>query len=132
MIKSKIPNNVINFLEEIKNELEFICIMSDNGREFKNQMVKEWCRKNQVKHEFSIPYYHQSNGRVERANKTLRDAIRKTQGRLSVKLKEIVANYNNTRHRGIGMTPNQALLEENWQKVREIQLAKQKLGQSKN
>lgn len=33
--------------------------------------------KNKVRHMFAIQYDHQSNGRIERANKTIRNAFKK-------------------------------------------------------
>lgn len=105
-IKSKNPKKIIKFLEYLKSEIKIVTLISDNGREFSNKEVENWCKNNGITHLFSIPYYHQSNGRVERANKTLREALKKTPGVLKIKLKQIVSNYNNLTHRGIGMTPN--------------------------
>jgi transposase-like protein len=72
-----------------------------------------------VIHKISVPYYHQSNGRVERINRTIREACKKTKGSLKRKLVKIVENYNNLVHRGVGMTPAEALKEENINKVKE-------------
>jgi hypothetical protein len=46
-------------------------IQSDNGSEFKNMNIEDWCDKEGVKHEFSATYTPQQNGVVERKNKTL-------------------------------------------------------------
>jgi transposase InsO family protein len=46
-------------------------IRSDNGTEFKNMDIEEWCDEEGVKHEFSATYTPQQNGVVERKNKTL-------------------------------------------------------------
>ena len=46
-------------------------IRSDNGTEFKNMKIEEWCDEEDIKHEFSATYTPQQNGVVERKNKTL-------------------------------------------------------------
>ena len=46
-------------------------IRSDNGTEFKNMKIEEWCDEEGIKHEFSATYTSQQNGVVERKNKTL-------------------------------------------------------------
>ena len=46
-------------------------IRSDNGTEFKNIKIEEWCDEEGIKHEFSATYTPQQNGVVERKNKTL-------------------------------------------------------------
>jgi hypothetical protein len=46
-------------------------IRSDNGSEFRNTRVKEYCDGEGIKHEFSSTYTPQQNGVVERKNKTL-------------------------------------------------------------
>ena len=117
-IGSKEGIKVVNFLDRLYKEIPFKSIISDNGKEFCNDKVRMWMENKNVKHEFSIPYYHQSNGRIERANRTLRNACKKTPGLLKVKLKRIVENYNNVLHRGIGMSPNEALKEENHERVK--------------
>jgi hypothetical protein len=87
--------------------------LTDNGKEFENKTLKEWVKKQKIEHKFSIPYFHQSNGRIERVNRTIREAIKRTPGILKIKLKTIIENYNNAYHRGIGMSPNSACLPEN-------------------
>jgi hypothetical protein len=46
-------------------------IRSDNGSEFRNTKVEEYCDDEGIKHEFSSTYTPQQNGVVERKNKTL-------------------------------------------------------------
>lgn len=78
-------------------------IQSDNGLEFKNKSVAEVLSKHEIKHIFSIPYWPQSNGAIERFNKTLKGAIfsqftRNGNTKFINTLDELVANYNNTIH----------------------------------
>ncbi|WVZ77026.1 hypothetical protein U9M48_024929 [Paspalum notatum var. saurae] len=51
--------------------LNIVKVRSDNGSEFKNYKVDEWCDEEGIKHEFSATYTPQQNGVVERKNKTL-------------------------------------------------------------
>jgi transposase InsO family protein len=44
---------------------------SDNGSEFRNTRVEEYCDGEGIKHEFSSTYTPQQNGVVERKNKTM-------------------------------------------------------------
>jgi transposase InsO family protein len=46
-------------------------IRSDNGSEFRNTRVEEYCDGEGIKHEFSSTYTPKQNGVVERKNKTL-------------------------------------------------------------
>ena len=75
------------------------------------------CEASGVKLEFSVPYYHESNGRIERANRTIRNALKKTKGPLKIKLHRALAVYNNSIHRGIGMSPIEARKEQNFRSV---------------
>src|SRR3954466_2721301 len=56
-------------------------IQTDNGLEFKNDLVAQLLKKWKIQHHFSMPYHPQSNGLVERYNKTLCNALaRQCQG----------------------------------------------------
>ncbi|KAG0419783.1 hypothetical protein EQH57_0401 [Dictyocoela roeselum] len=98
--------------------MKFESIITDNGREFANKKVKEWADKKGIIVNFSIPYYHPSNGRVERLNRSIRDGLKKTPSTLKNALTLILDAYNNKLiHRGLGVTPANALLPENRLKV---------------
>ena len=51
-------------------------IRSDNGTEFKNMKIEEWCDEEGIKHELSATYTPQQIGVVERKNKTLITLVR--------------------------------------------------------
>ncbi|WVZ89713.1 hypothetical protein U9M48_036079 [Paspalum notatum var. saurae] len=51
--------------------LNIVKVRTDNGSEFKNYKVDEWCDEEGIKHELSATYTPQQNGVVERKNKTL-------------------------------------------------------------
>src|SRR5438034_35014 len=52
-------------------------ILSDQGSHFKNRMVEQLVQKFEIKHLFSTPYYPQTNGLVERFNRTLCESLAK-------------------------------------------------------
>ena len=67
-----------SFVKRIHNEFETIIkrVRSDNGSEFKNTRIDELCDKFRIRHQFSTKYTPQSNGLVERKNRTLIDMAR--------------------------------------------------------
>ena len=119
--KNKFPEKIISLLKRVYEEIKYKEIITDNGKEFSNKVVKNWLAQNKINQKFSIPYYHESNGRVERANRTIRNALRKEKGPIRAKLPKVLDTYNNMEHRGIGTSPNEAVKEENWEKVRKVQ-----------
>ena len=69
---------VNKFLTRAENEFELKVkkVRSDNGSEFRNTRVEEWCDEKGIKHEFSTKYTPEQNGLVERKNRTLIDMAR--------------------------------------------------------
>ena len=51
-------------------------IKSDNGTEFKNRVIYDFCAEKGITHNFSAPYTPQQNGVVERRNRTLVESAR--------------------------------------------------------
>ncbi|WVZ93610.1 hypothetical protein U9M48_039576 [Paspalum notatum var. saurae] len=60
------------FAKRAHNEFNtsIVKIRSDNGREFDNTNIEEYCDEVGIKHEFSATYTPQQNGVVERKNRT--------------------------------------------------------------
>src|SRR5438477_12563917 len=52
-------------------------ILSDNSKNFASKIVKILCEKFLIKHIFSSPYHPQTNGMVERLNRTLCNSLAK-------------------------------------------------------
>jgi hypothetical protein len=115
-LRSKDVDKIVNFIDTTYKELKFKKLLCDGGGEFNNKLLKCWAAERGLKIIFSVPYYHHSNGRVERVNRTLREALKKTNGPLK-KLKIVTDNYNNSYHRGIDTTPRLALKRENLQRI---------------
>jgi transposase InsO family protein len=62
----------------VQNEFETAIkkVRSDNGSEFKNKRIDELCDEYDIRHQFLTKYALQSNGLVERKNRTLIDMAR--------------------------------------------------------
>nr|GEW19213.1 putative ribonuclease H-like domain-containing protein [Tanacetum cinerariifolium] len=67
-----------NFITGLENQLSLKVkvIRSDNGTEFKNSDLNQFCGIKGIKREFSVPTTPQPNGIAERKNKTLIEAAR--------------------------------------------------------
>ncbi|KAI3819504.1 hypothetical protein L1987_13344 [Smallanthus sonchifolius] len=66
----------LNLSLESLYKLKVIRIRSDNGTEFKNNLMELFYLKKGIRHEFSTPYTPQQNGVVERKNRTLIETAR--------------------------------------------------------
>ncbi|GJW26790.1 putative ribonuclease H-like domain-containing protein [Tanacetum coccineum] len=66
------------FITEIENQLDHKVkvIRSDNGTEFKNSIMNQFCEIKGIKREFSVAKTPQQNGVAERKNRTLIEAAR--------------------------------------------------------
>ncbi|GJQ96931.1 retrovirus-related pol polyprotein from transposon TNT 1-94 [Tanacetum coccineum] len=67
-----------NFIKEIENlvDKKVKIIRSDNGIEFKNKVMDDFCREKGIKIEYSVARTPQQNGVAERRNRTLIEAAR--------------------------------------------------------
>ncbi|GJV36479.1 putative ribonuclease H-like domain-containing protein [Tanacetum coccineum] len=67
-----------NFIKEIKNlvDKKVKIIRSDNGTEFKNKVMDDFCREKCIKREYSVTRTPQQNGVAEKRNRTLIEAAR--------------------------------------------------------
>ncbi|GJW57427.1 putative ribonuclease H-like domain-containing protein [Tanacetum coccineum] len=66
------------FITELENQLDHKVkvIRSDNGTEFKNSIMNQFCEMKGIKREFSVARTPQQNGVAERKNRTLIEAAR--------------------------------------------------------
>ncbi|GJY38245.1 putative ribonuclease H-like domain-containing protein [Tanacetum coccineum] len=67
-----------SFITQIENlvDKKVKIIKCDNGTEFKNRVMNEFCEKKGIKREFSVARTHQQNGVAKRRNKILIGAAR--------------------------------------------------------
>jgi hypothetical protein len=101
--------NVANFIHE-----EIICrfgapkvIMTDQGSHFKNQMVDKLCNNYKIEHRLSSPYHPQTNGLVERFNRTLTGMLAKTNDIFNwdLHIPSVLFAYRTTKHSTTKYTP---------------------------
>src|SRR2546421_9832893 len=78
-MKEATVENVVKFIYE-----GIICrhgcpkiILSNRGTHFRNRLVEGLCEKFEIKHKLSSPYHPQTNGLVERFNRTLCEGLAK-------------------------------------------------------
>jgi putative transposase len=92
-------------------------IISDNGPQFVAKEFKEFIRLWQTSHVFTSPHYPQSNGKLERWHRTLKEQAIRPKTPLSLEqaravVAEFVEHYNTVRlHSAIGYITPQAQLE---------------------
>ncbi|GJU07601.1 putative ribonuclease H-like domain-containing protein [Tanacetum coccineum] len=69
---------IVTVITEIENQLDYKVkvIRSDNGTEFKNSVMNQFCEMKGIKREFSVARTPQQNGVAERRNRTLIEAAR--------------------------------------------------------
>ena len=83
--------------------------MSDQGKEFCNNILKEMCYYLNIKKVRTTPYHPQSNGAVERVHQTLRCMIGKLDNKRRKNwpdhLSSITHAYNSTRSQITGYSP---------------------------
>ena len=76
--KNEIIQFIINHIKDVENGTKWDVkkIMSDNGTEFKNSTMKDFCNEKGITHTFSAHRTLQQNDVVERKNRTLIEATR--------------------------------------------------------
>ncbi|GJV48236.1 retrovirus-related pol polyprotein from transposon TNT 1-94 [Tanacetum coccineum] len=76
--KSQAPEIIMSFIKmvENQNDIKVKQIRTDNGTEFKNHELENFCDEKGISHNFSSPYIPEQNGVAERKNKTLIKAAR--------------------------------------------------------
>nr|GEU69646.1 hypothetical protein [Tanacetum cinerariifolium] len=76
--KDETPEILKNFIVGIENQMDHKVktIRCDNGTEFNNKIMNEFCEMKGIRREFSIARTPQQNGVAKRKNKTLIEAAR--------------------------------------------------------
>lgn len=114
VIESKSKENVLSGFKKIVKKIGlFKILQSDNGKEFVNEDMDNYLKSIDVKHITSQPYRPQSQGIIERFNGTLKTILFRYMANSGDRnwpkyLSDLVDSYNNTYHRVIKMTPNEA------------------------
>ena len=85
-------------------------IQSDNGSQFTSSLMREFLKMNNVTHNLSTPYHPQTNGLVERQNRTMLALLKgfclEKQADWPTHLQKAVFSYNSLVHATTGVTPN--------------------------
>ena len=88
-------------------------LLSDNGKEFSNANFEKYCKGFGIEQKFTVPYHPQSDGIVERLNRTLVSMLSayadESGENWPLLLKRVLAAYNGMTHPAIGMAPYTAL-----------------------
>ena len=86
---------------------------SDNGTAFVGELTKELMRRSQVTQAHSTTYHPQTNGLVERQNRTLVSMLRVYCSRYITDwdryLPQVMGAYNSTQHSTTGVSPHMML-----------------------
>ncbi|KAF5954548.1 hypothetical protein HYC85_007404 [Camellia sinensis] len=84
-------------------------IVTDNGTQFDNKLIKNFCAKFKIKNYFSTPSFPQSNGQAEVSNKVFLDGIKKrlqaAKGKWVDELPSVLWAYRTTPRRSTGESP---------------------------
>ncbi|EGT32873.1 hypothetical protein CAEBREN_06262 [Caenorhabditis brenneri] len=88
-------------------------ITTDNGASFCSSLFKNTLMKLGIKHELSVPYHHQSNGLVERSNRTLEETlatfVNGSQSDWDEYLSLVTFSVNCTMSKTTGLSPFEAM-----------------------
>jgi transposase InsO family protein len=83
-------------------------LLTDLGPNFTSGVIAEMCRLIGIKKVFTSAYHPQTNGFIERYNRTLSTELRRhllDEEDLYLSLSMAVFRYNATQHAATGMTP---------------------------
>ena len=86
-------------------------MLSDQERNFISKTIRVLCKKFLIKHKFSSPYHPQTNGMVERLNRTLCESLAKVKGTddWDLHIPAVLLAYRTKRHSTTGYTPFQLI-----------------------
>ena len=122
-ISTKETARIVNFLEKVYKDIGIKTLICDNAREFQATKLKRWCQDRDINIHYTTAYHHQSNGKVERLNRTIREGLSRSEqkGPIRVKLRHVIDIYNSIRHTGTDVSPNDAVNPEYWNAMRKKQ-----------
>ena len=108
-----VKNAFINSIKQRKPKT----VQTDRGTEYFNRVLQSWFTRNNIKH-FALHNYDVKAAVVERFLRTLKSRMWRyfthhNTRRYIECLPKLVESYNNTFHRTIGMTPNEASKTKN-------------------
>ncbi|MBW0489839.1 hypothetical protein O181_029554 [Austropuccinia psidii MF-1] len=72
--KSSFKLWMVQFMNVTNNSIKIL--QSDNGEEFKNNIIEQFLLNKGIIHEFAMPYEHHQNGTIEGTNRTVSEMAR--------------------------------------------------------
>lgn len=86
-------------------------LLTDNGAGFAGEIMEKYLRARGVRHIFGAPYHPQTQGKVERFNRTMKEKVNlwvyETPEDLQAAIDRMVEEYNDTPHGALrNVTPN--------------------------
>ncbi|GJR20200.1 retrovirus-related pol polyprotein from transposon TNT 1-94 [Tanacetum coccineum] len=77
-MKSQAPETIMSFIKRVENQndIKVKQLRTDNGTEFRNNILVNFCDEKGISQNFSSPYTPEQNGVAERKNRTLIEAAR--------------------------------------------------------
>ncbi|KAJ9515051.1 hypothetical protein QJQ45_012571 [Haematococcus lacustris] len=76
--KDQVPAAIQRVITELETQSGHRCkaLRSDNGSEYSNKTIRDWCSSKGIQQQFSAPYCPEQNGKAERLNRTIMQATR--------------------------------------------------------
>ncbi|MBW0501750.1 hypothetical protein O181_041465 [Austropuccinia psidii MF-1] len=76
--KTEAQNHLKTWMLQFMNTMKITIkgLRTDNGAEFRNNAMEEFLKERGIVHEYSMPYEHHQNGKIEQANRTLSEIAR--------------------------------------------------------
>jgi len=107
LLPDKTAASVLKGFENLVKMYPVDIITSDNGREFMNDTIQKYLKIKQIEHFNNEAGDHNTMGKIERYNRTLKQRLTRIDRPLNQKLlTDVVSNYNTTFHSSIDATPN--------------------------
>ena len=112
VLKNKTASEVAKKFNEVFNTFGLpLGIASDNGREFKNEILETFLGKLKISHNFSTPYRPRTQGQVERTNQEIlkmQKLLKCSEDDWDDDIPLIAFLINNSYNRSIGLSPFEA------------------------
>jgi hypothetical protein len=106
IIKDKTADTVAEALKTFLDKEKVRIVTTDNGSEFLNNKVRKLFRDRDIRFYNNKPDDHNTMGKIERFNRTLKKRITRSRRALTPEiLTKLVKNYNNTIHSAINAKP---------------------------
>ncbi|MBW0548859.1 hypothetical protein O181_088574 [Austropuccinia psidii MF-1] len=76
--RSESKSRLINLIRQFMNitQYKIKTVRTDNGTEFKNFVLNDFLTQHGIIHEYSMPYEHHQNGRIEQTSQTISEMAR--------------------------------------------------------